>query len=98
MRIVMSKRNHNMKKMIALVPGILMVLAACENKPTIHPDFGNAVLHNKTVHIINPRTADPAALAPELSGVRAAGVMQRYYTGEVKELKIEATSRKGAAK
>ena len=98
MRIVMSKRNHTMKKMIALIPGILMVLSACENKPTFHPDFSNSVLHNKTVHIINPRKADPAALAPELSGARAAGVMQRYYTGDVKELKIEATSKKGAAK
>ncbi len=94
----MNKRNHTMKKMIALVPGILMVLAACENKPTLHPDFSNSVLHNKIVHIINPRTADPAALAPEMSGVRAAGVMQRYYTGEVEELKIEATTAKGAAK
>lgn len=94
----MNKRNHTMKKMIALVPGILLVLSACQNPPTIHPDFGNAVLHNKTVHIINPRTADPAAAAPEFSGVRAAGVMQRYYTGEVEELKIESTSKKGASK
>lgn len=88
-----------MTRMIVLIPGTLMLmLSACTNQPTLHPDFGNAVLHNKAVHIINPRSADPTALPPELSGARASGVMQRYYTGDVKELKEEQTSKKSTSK
>ena len=83
-----------MKTKIILVPGaLLLLLSACQNNERpINPDFGNSVLHNKAVHIINPRTPNPAAKAPGMSGPRAVGVMQRYRAGNVKELTIEKTS------
>ena len=84
-----------MKTKIILVPGaLLLLLSACQStERPINPDFGNSVLHNKAVHIINPRTADPTATAPGMSGPRAVGVMGRYRTGAEKELKIESTSK-----
>lgn len=76
-----------------MVPcAIALAVAACENKPTLHPDFGNSVRHNQAVHIVNPRIADPNAQAPAFSGERARGAMDRYNTGNVKEIEKESTT------
>jgi hypothetical protein len=84
-----------MKPIFALLPLALLTLTACENnKGPISPDFGNSVHHNMSVHIINPRSPNPSAAAPGMSGARSVGVMKRYMEGATKELEIEKTSGK----
>ena len=82
-----------MNRIFVLLPGALLMLTACEsNKGPISPAFGNAVRHNMSVHIVNPRTPTPYAEAPGMSGVRSAGVIKRYFEGETKQIEVEYTS------
>ena len=61
----------------------LLALAGCSNADPLGADFGNAVEHNKAMHIINPSPVYAAPEAPDLNGRRAAGAMQRYEEGTV---------------
>jgi hypothetical protein len=87
-----------MKRAIAFLPfGLILVLAACGNRniPPLAPDFGNAVEHNMSMHIINPEPATAGYGAPELDGTRAKGVLDRYKSGSVIVPKAEATGGSG---
>ena len=84
-----------MKTIFVLLPVAALMLTACENNQgPISPDFGNAVHHNMSVHIINPRTPNPSAAAPGMSGARAVGVIKRYNEGTPADLEIEKTGNK----
>lgn len=81
---------------IIAVLGAGALLAACTPQDPLHPSFGNAVEHNKSVHIINPApTYDSTQQVPDFDGPRAAGAQQRYDDGEVIEPERLRTS--GAA-
>ena len=73
--------------------GAASLLAACTPQEKLHPEFGNSVRHNMSVHIINP---DPGYGAgqqvPDLDGPRAAGAQGRYDKGEVIEPERLSTS------
>lgn len=78
---------------------ILISLSGCDtNKGPIKAGFGNAVQHNMSAHIVNPRTPNAGAQAPEMEGVRAFTAIDRYRRGEVKKLKINPTSKISGAK
>lgn len=60
------------------------LVAACSPQGDLSPDFGNAVNHNMSLHIINPApTYGSDQQVPEFDGPRAAGAQQRYDNGEV---------------
>ena len=69
---------------ILAVLGAGSLLAACTPQEKLHPDFGNSVRHNMSVHIIDPNpTYSPGQQVPTLDGPRAAGGQNRYDKGEV---------------
>ncbi len=71
---------------ILAVLGAGSLLAACTPQENLHPDFGNSVRHNMSVHIINPNpTYGADEQVPTLDGPRAAGGQLRYDKGEVIE-------------
>ncbi len=59
-----------------------LMLAACAQPATLGHDYGNAVRHNMSVHIINP---EPSAEPPVHDGARAGHAIERYRTGTVIE-------------
>ncbi len=76
-----------MKPIIATLPLVLVLaVSACEvnrNIPPLGKDFGNAITHNLSQHIINPEPVTAGYGAPALYGARAKGVMERYKSGTV---------------
>ena len=69
---------------ISALIGAGSLLAACTPQENLHPDFGNSVRHNMSVHIINPAPSyGTGQQVPELDGPRAADGQKRYDTGEV---------------
>lgn len=84
-----------MKRFALLTPVVLTIaLAACENRNTapLGQDFGNAVHHNMSLHIINPEPVTAGYGAPALDGTRATGIIKRYETGNVTQPSGESTS------
>lgn len=75
----------------------LLALGACETEPrqTLHPSFGNAVRHNMAVHIINPEAGRGETTAPDHSGLRNAGSMDRYHRNDVLVPEAPRTSEVG---
>ena len=61
--------------------GMLFALGACTAPATLSDDFGNAVRHNKAMHIINPPASE--AVVSDMNGPRAAGAIDRYESGTV---------------
>jgi hypothetical protein len=60
------------------------LVTACAPQGDLSPDFGNAVQHNMSLHIINPApTYNTLQQVPPLDGPRAAGAQQRYDDGEI---------------
>ncbi len=76
-----------MKRSIIFLPLVLtFAVSACElnrNVPPLGRDFGNATLHNMSLHIINPEPATAGYGAPALDGDRAKGAIERYKSGTV---------------
>ncbi len=71
-----------MKRLLFL--GSVLVLAACSNNTEpLGADFGNAVQHNRTAHIINPAPAYDGPATTD--GQRTAGSFGRYVRGKVKQ-------------
>jgi hypothetical protein len=58
------------------------MLAACAQPAMLGHDFGNAVRHDMSVHIINP---EPSAEPPVYDGGRARLAIERYRTRTVAE-------------
>lgn len=86
-----------MKSMFCSTLAAAGLLVACSPQQDLHPAFGNAVHHNMAVHIINPApTYSAQERVPELDGPRAAGVQQRYDSGEVIPPERLRTSSTGA--
>lgn len=84
---------------LLLTGALLTSLSGCDtNKGPIKAGFGNAVQHNMSAHIVNPRTPNAGAQAPEMEGVRAFTAIDRYRRGEVKKLKINPTTKISGAK
>lgn len=87
---------------ITALLGAASLLAACTPQEKLHPDFGNSVRHNMSVHIINPAPSYGAGQqVPELDGPRAAGSQQRYDDGEViqpERLRTSGTTGSGGQK
>ncbi len=84
-----------MKRAIILLPlGLILAVAACENRNAVPlgKDFGNAVQHNMSVHIINPDPVTAGYGAPALDGKRARGAMDRYHEREVTPSEVGGTS------
>ncbi len=76
-----------MKPIIATLSLVLMlaVSACAENRniPPLGKDLGNATIHNFSQHIVNPEPVTAGYGAPALSGLRAAGAVERYNSGTV---------------
>ena len=70
--------------MVAYLPiAALLLLAGCDTTEPLGADFGNAVEHNKAMHIINPSPVYAAPETPDMNGPRAAGAVKRYEEGTV---------------
>ncbi len=78
----------------ALLTAVAVMSAGCENSEPLRKGFGDSVRHNMAVHIINPRPNYDVDSLSGLTGPRAAGVMERYHSDKVEELRIERTSKK----
>jgi len=86
-----------MKRSTMILPVILMWAATgCQAPRPVGRDFGNAVRHNMSVHIINPAPDYTGRPAPGLDGIRAAGALERYHKGKVTEPKRVSTSKTGS--
>ncbi len=75
-----------MKRVLVFLPIVLTIaVSACENRnaPPLGRDFGNAINHNMSQHIINPDPVYAGYGAPALDGERAKGAFERYKTGSV---------------
>lgn len=78
---------------IVLLSTSLLLATACDsNKKPLHPDFGNSVRQNMSVHIIAPRVPDPNAALTELEGARAYRAIDRYQRGETEKPKSVSTT------
>lgn len=78
---------------ILLVASTLAVLGACaapQDRPVLHPTFGEAVQHNIAAHVIDPAPAH-ADLPPLYSGRRMARAVERYHTDQVKDVEKIST-------
>ena len=83
----------------AILTAASVTIAGCNgNQAPLGQDFGDSVRHNMAVHIINPRPNYDVDSLSDLSGPRAEGVIHRYQTDKVEDLKIEGTSNKGSGK
>ena len=82
----------------ALLTAVAVMSAGCENSEPLRKGFGDSVRHNMAVHIINPRPNYDVDSLSDLTGPRAAGVMERYHSDKVEELRIERTSKKSNVK
>ncbi len=82
-----------MARVFALLPFVLaLAVTACENRniPPLGRDFGNAVNHNMSQHIINPEPVTADYGAPAYDGVRTKGALERYKSGTVKTPEVES--------
>lgn len=85
-----------MKRSTMILPVILMWAATgCQPSQPVGRDFGNAVRHNMSVHIINPAPDYTGRAWPGLDGIRAAGALERYQKGRVIKPKAVPTSQSG---
>ncbi len=75
-----------------LLVGLLWAATGCQNTQPLGRDFGNAVRHNMSVHIINPAPAYAGRESPGFDGIRAAGVLERYQKGKVTTPKTVKTT------
>src|SRR3546814_16569506 len=74
------------------------LVAACAPQGDLSPDFGNAVHHNMSLHIINPAPSySSLQQVPPLDGPRAAGAQQRYASGQILQPERLRTSDTGAS-
>ncbi len=88
-----------MKLSTMLLPVILSwALAGCQDRQPLGRDFGNAVRHNMSVHIINPAPDYAGRKSPGLDGIRAADVLERYQKGRVIKPKAVSTTSSGGGK
>jgi len=75
---------------------LLFAVAACaqyQNKEPMGRDYGDAVHHNLSVHVIDPAPNLEGKEIPDMNGNRAAGALQRYKTGtELEPESIDTTS------
>ncbi len=78
----------------AILTVAAVTIAGCGNQEPLGHGFGDSVRHNMAVHIINPRPNYDVDSLDGLSGPRAAGVIGRYESDKVEDLKIEKTSNK----
>jgi hypothetical protein len=62
---------------------LLFAVAACQHLKPLGRDYGNAVNHNLSVHVINPAPNLEGKEIPDMEGTRAASAMERYDTGTV---------------
>ena len=60
-----------------------LMLAACTGQDHLGPNFGDAVIHNRVAHIIDPNPVYPGPVL--LDGARGALALERYQTGKVIE-------------
>ncbi len=73
---------------------LLFFVAGCQdgpysNKEPLGRDFGNSVLHNMSMHIIDPAPSFEGREIPDMEGERAAGAKERYDTGSVEKPEAE---------
>ncbi len=84
-----------MKRALVFLPIVLtFAVSACQwnrNAPPLGRDFGNAVSHNMSQHIINPDPVTAGYGAPALDGERAGDVIERYKGGSVLVPEAETT-------
>ncbi len=86
-----------MRQTMKLLPfALLFAVAACaqyQNKEPMGRDYGDAVHHNLSVHVIDPAPNLEGKEIPDMNGNRAAGALQRYKTGtELEPESIDTTS------
>ena len=86
-----------MRQTMKLLPfALLFAVAACaqyQNKESMGRDYGDAVHHNLSVHVIDPAPNLEGKEIPDMNGNRAAGALQRYKTGtELEPETIDTTS------
>ena len=86
-----------MRQTMKLLPfALLFAVAACaqyQNKEPMGRDYGDAVHHNLSVHVIDPAPNLEGKEIPDMNGNRAAGALQRYKTGtELEPETIDTTS------
>ncbi len=66
-----------------LLPALALgLLAACAPTDRPGPGFGSAVRQNIAAQVVNPMPS-PDMNAPDFSGARAAGAMDRYHASKV---------------
>ena len=86
-----------MRQTMKLLPfALLFAVAACaqyQNKEPMGRDYGDAVHHNLSVHVIDPAPNLEGKEIPDMNGNRASGALQRYKTGtELEPESIDTTS------
>jgi type IV pilus biogenesis protein CpaD/CtpE len=86
-----------MRQTMKVLPfALLFAVAACaqyQNKESMGRDYGDAVHHNLSVHVIDPAPNLEGKEIPDMNGNRAAGALQRYKTGtELEPETIDTTS------
>ncbi len=90
-----------MKRALVFLPIVLtFAVSACQwnrNLPPLGRDFGNAVNHNMSQHIINPDPVTAGYGAPALDGERASVVIERYKAGDVLAPEVESTGGVGGS-
>jgi hypothetical protein len=85
-----------MRQTMKVLPfALLFAVAACaqwQNKELLGRDYGNAVNHNLSVHVIDPAPNLEGKEIPDMEGTRASGAVGRYDTGtEIEPESIETT-------
>ena len=86
-----------MRQTIKVLPfALLFAVAACaqyQHEESMGRDYGDAVHHNLSVHVIDPAPNLEGKEVPDMEGNRAAGALQRYKTGtELEPESIDTTS------
>lgn len=83
----MTNNRYQILKSAALIT-VLAAVAGCagqaqyfDRSDTITPGAGDAIAHNKTVHIINPRPRRAYDTHIHHSGERISHAMDRYNAG-----------------
>ncbi len=82
-----------MRQTMKILPlALLFAVAACQHLEPLGRDYGNAVTHNLSVHVIDPAPNLEGKEIPDMEGTRAAGAMERYDAGtEIEPESIETT-------
>ena len=82
-----------MKLSTMLLPVILLwASTGCQDRQPLGRDYGNAVRHNMSVHIINPAPDYAGRVPPGFDGIRATEVFERYQKGKVIKPKAVTTT------